>query len=245
MKEKRYLLKRSIEANINGELRITPRLDAEHVKDQELFYDLFTRESGGTELNRKEIDKVVEKEWVLDYLIPRYTDEDDPVTFICDYHSWIGERPDRLSGYPVSRKMKEILEKYNLNTEGFYKAKVLFNEEYYDYYIWEQHSGGFDNYVDFDHSTFCEEKFGGEFGDDIIQVKNHEEIMSVSRQKDWFRGWLFKRAVMKSEFKEIDCMSMPYPYQTLISERLKNALEEANITGIEIEPFHVEFEYLD
>ena len=57
-------------------------------------------------------------------------------------------------------------------------------------------------------------------------------------------SWGFNRAVMKPQFKTIDCMTMPYPYGILISERLKNALEDASLTGFEIKPFPVEFEYL-
>ena len=244
MKETRYLLKHSIKEKINGEFKITPDFDAINAKDQELFYDLFTKESDGTVLNRKEIEKVIEKDWVLDYLIPRYTDEDDPVTFICDFHSWIGERPDRLLGYPVSKKMKQILEQFKLNTEGFYKAKVLFNNENHDYFIWEQYSGGFDKYVDFKHSTFCERTIEGGYGNIEIQVENEDHLRVMRREKKWHQ-WAFKRAVMKPEFKEVDATILAYPYINIISERLKNALEEANITGIEIIPFHVEIEYLD
>ena len=61
MKEQRYILEYNITAEIDGKRYYTPQMDACNVKDQELFYDTFTRESGGTELNRKEIDKVVEK----------------------------------------------------------------------------------------------------------------------------------------------------------------------------------------
>ena len=50
---------------------------------------------------------------------------------------------------------------------------------------------------------------------------------------------------MKPEFKKVDATKLAYPYINIISERLKNALEDANITGIEIKPFHVEFEYLE
>ena len=160
------------------------------------------------------------KEWVLDYLIPRYTDEDDPVTFICDYHSWIGKQPDRLYGNPISKKMKEILEQFNLNTKAFYEAKVLFNNEYHDYYIWEQHSRGFDKYVDFEQSTFCEEKWGGGLGTEVIKVKDYEHLSDIEYEKDW-RTWIFKRAVMKPEFKEVDATILAYPYINVISERLK------------------------
>ncbi|KAB1159596.1 hypothetical protein F7018_04620 [Tenacibaculum aiptasiae] len=62
--------------------------------------------------------------------------------------------------------------------------------------------------------------------------------------KNEWRDWGFERAVMKKEYKNIDAAKLAYPYGVLISERLKNALEEAKLTGFKITPFPVEFEYL-
>jgi hypothetical protein len=250
MKEQRYLLKHNIYRS-NDDMRFAPGLDATNVKDKDMFYDLFRpgavqNEEGTVDIfNREEIDRVIVKDWKLDYLFPRYSDEEDEVEFICDYHSWIGERPDRIYGDPVSKRMKAILEQFNIDTEAFYEAKVLFQDTYHDYFVWAQNSAGFDKYVDLEHSTFCEMNWEGELGTDIVKVESGKHIMHVQTEKKW-SDWAFKRAVMKPEYKEIDCSILFYPYINVISERLKNALEavEPALTGFEIKPFPIAFEYL-
>ena len=194
-------------------------------------------------LNREEIDKVIEKDWKLDYLTPRYSDERQQVHFICDFHSWIGERPDRIHGFPVSKKMKEILEQFNLHSYKFYEAKVLFQGKYHEYFLWEQYPNGIENYIDFKETFFQEKKIDDSFGDFFIKVNSIKELRKKRREYEW-HSWSFKKLIIKPEFKEFDFMTMIYPYNMLISERLKNVLEEANLTGFEIKPFLVEFEYL-
>ena len=215
------------------EREITPCLSGYHVKNKELFYKLSTSTNV---LQDEEL-------WVFDYLVPEHLN-DGMVEFICDYHSWIVESPDYFRSFPVSKKMKEVLEKFNLYPNQFYKAKVLFEEELYDYFVWQQFLDGFDKFVNFEKSTFCEWDDMEKKGTNILQFKNIEEIIDYELEKEWW-GWGFERAVMKPVFKEIDCMRMSYPYGALISERLKNALEAANLTGFEIVPFPVEFEYLE
>ncbi len=250
MKEQRYILEKSITTKYNGKNCLTPSLNAENVKDKDLFYtnmflskeEMKSKRVDST-LNREEIDKKIVKDWKFDYLEPEHYD-DSKVNFICDYHSWVGKQPDRVNGNPISQKMKEILEDFNIFPEKkFYNAKVLFQNKKYEYYIWEMNTDSFNTYVNFEHSTFCEVNRDGELGDDTIMVKNIDELRNSRMEKEW-RQWSFKKAVMKPEYKDIDCAKLAYPYITIISERLKNALEEANLTGFEIKPFPVEFEYL-
>ncbi|WP_175578642.1 hypothetical protein, partial [Tenacibaculum aiptasiae] len=94
-----------------------------------------------------------------------------------------------------------------------------------------------------ENSTFCEWDELVKTGSDIFKVNNEKELRKIIKEKKWW-DWGFERAVMKSEFKNIDCMAISYPYGTLISERLKNALEKARLIGFKITPFPVEFEYL-
>ena len=231
MKKKYYIIHPKTSLYHDGKEVLIPNIDGVHVKNKEKFFDI------GNYSNQE-----FEKNWVFDYLIPRYSDEDEQVEFICDFHYWIGEKPFVFIGYPISKKMKNILEKFNLYPNKFYEAKVLFENAYHDYFVWQHFMDGFDKYVDFEKSTFCERKLGGEYGKDIISVNNENQLRKFKREKKWHE-WAFKNAVMIPEFKNIDCMALPYPYRTLISEGLKAALEEADITGIEIKPFHVELEF--
>ncbi|WP_175578644.1 hypothetical protein, partial [Tenacibaculum aiptasiae] len=102
---------------------------------------------------------------------------------------------------------------------------------------------GFDKFVDLDHSKFCEWDNLNKVGVDFFSFKNERELQRFVMKNEW-RDWGFERAVMKKEYKNIDAAKLAYPYGVLISERLKNALEEAKLTGFKITPFPVEFEYL-
>lgn len=177
------------------------------------------------------------------YLFPRHIEDFKEVKEINDIHGWIGTKPFDFFGYPISDRFKFILEKYNLYNMNFIPVKVLYENEYYNYFGWDLDSTGLDALVDFNHSTFCEWKKMEKYGNEVIQVENIDELIDYELEKEWW-GWGFEKAVMKPEFKSVDCIAMPYPYGTLISERLKNGLEKANLTGFEITPFPVEFEYL-
>ncbi|WP_299135507.1 hypothetical protein [uncultured Tenacibaculum sp.] len=176
------------------------------------------------------------------YLFPRHFEDEKSVDFICDFNGWIGENPFKY-GYPISENMKLVLDKYN--TLGkFLKTKVLFNENFLNYYVFELSLDSFSSFVDFENSTFCEWDELEKIGKVSMKIKNFSEVLKFRRENDWW-GWGFDKGVMKSGFKEVDCIDMPYPYGILISERLKNALEEAELTGFKITPFPVEFEYLE
>ena len=177
------------------------------------------------------------------YLYPRQLNEHTKVKRIEDIHGWIGTKPFNFYGFPISEKMKLLLEEFNLYEMSFLKTTVLFQEKKFDYYGWKISSEGFDKYVDFENSRFCQWKQEEKYTEESLKFNNLEEIIDYELEHDWWK-WGFDKAVMKPNFKEIDCMGMPYPYGILISERLKNALEETNLTGFDITPFPLEFEYL-
>ena len=231
MTEQRYILQSTTLVNYNGNLKEPPALSGEFVKDRALFFDQYAP------LN------FLEKDWVFDFLLPMYSDEEERVDFICDFHEWTQYKPN-LNCNPVSERMKKVLDQHVLYPNKFYEAKVNFKNELRPYFIWQFFLDGFDRFVDFEHSRFCEKDWEGELGTEIIKVNNLDELWDIRMEKNW-DDWGFHRAVMKPEYKKIDCAKMAYPYGIVISERLKNALEkESDLNGFEIIPFPVEFEYL-
>ncbi|KAB1159594.1 hypothetical protein F7018_04610 [Tenacibaculum aiptasiae] len=232
MKEQRYILSFSSTLNINGINEVIPDLDGSYVKNKEDFYNASL-----------DANIIYGEDWNFDYLVPRHSYEYEVVNFICDFHDWIGDKPSYFSGVIISNEMKRIIEKFNLYPNKFYPAKVLFKGEYLEYFVWQFFLNGFDEFVDLDNSTFCEWKRGVKVGDVEVKVENIEELMDYEDDNEWW-SWGFKRAVMKEKYKNIDAAKLAYPYGILISERLKNALEEAELTGFKITPFPVEFEYL-
>lgn len=233
MKEQRYILDFSNTIQKKGYQYVIPSLDGEYVKEKKKFFKL-----------SEDANKIYDTDWEFDYLFPRYSDEYEEVEFLCDFHSWIGEKPSYFSGVPISKRMKEVVEKFNLYPNKFYKAKLLFKEEFHEYYIWQFFLDGFDKFVDLEYSTFCEWDEMRKVGKDVFKFNNERELQKTVMQKDWW-DWGFNKAIMKPEYRKIDAAKLAYPYGILISERLKKALEEAELTGFKITPFPVEFEYLE
>ncbi|MEP0263339.1 hypothetical protein [Dokdonia sp.] len=227
-----YILEKSIIKTSNNSKEIISSMDGESVKDRELFF------------KKDYYNNILDSHFKFDYLLPKYMDEYKEVEFICDFHNWINYKPN-LYSFIISEKMKNILEQFDIHKKQFYNAKVLFEDKYHDYQVWHLFLDGFNEYVDFKQSIFCEYNYEHteKKGLELFKVNNQEELTDLEYNKNW-DSWGFERAVMKPEFKEIDCMAMPYPYGILISERLKNELEEAKLTGFEIKPFPVDFEYL-
>jgi hypothetical protein len=55
---------------------------------------------------------------------------------------------------------------------------------------------------------------------------------------------IFDKAVMKPKFRDVDIYFLD-TYQIVISDRLKLAIEEANLKGMKILPCPVEFQFSD
>lgn len=72
-----------------------------------------------------------------------------------------------------------------------------------------------------------------------IQLKSHEEFLSENNK---FSDYSIRIAVNKAVIKEEpDLFMYEINGRKLISERLKNAIEQSDLKGIWIEPFDVEF----
>ncbi len=153
---------------------------------------------------------------------------------IADMHSWIIKQPNGLM-YPISPRFKELLEKFNIPFSKFYTGSVTFKGIEHTYYIihilaYQYH------FIDFEKSTFFKGNlFLERISDTSVSGENIEEIKEQVGHR-----WIFNKAVMKSDFKDVDMYYLD-SYQILISERLKNAIEEANLTGVKITPCPIEF----
>ena len=236
MKEKRYILNSVYKMQYDNDIELIADMSGDNVKDKELFFDP----------EEKYTTKVYDKDWEFNYLEPTHYDEFDDIKFICDLHSWIKSRPRRIMTYPISKRMKDVLDQFNLYPNKFYPAKVLFNKKLHEYYVWQFFLYSMDKFTNFEHSTFCEWGSRKKAENDIIKATSEDELDDISMNKDW-RYISFDKAVMKPEFKNMDCVRLPFPLGIVISERLKNALEAVQpaLTGFEIIECPVEFEYLE
>lgn len=235
MDTKNYILKLVTYYDKGKKTIFNNHISGEKVKNKE---DFFSEESY--------VDRIHENKIEFDYLIPISIGNKIKITHICDFHDWLRESPSNMYSYVVSKRFKEVLNDFNLYPNQFYDAKVLFDFEFYPYFVWQLFRKGFNEFINFKHTLFCEYEFQEEkkIGTETVKVSNLKEIRKLRRTKEW-EDWGFDRLVMKPCFKEMDCVWINR-LGVVISERLKNAIEamQPEITGLEIKPCPVEFEYL-
>ncbi|MEY5047564.1 MAG: hypothetical protein RLZZ175_923 [Bacteroidota bacterium] len=154
---------------------------------------------------------------------------------ICDMHNWIVRKPYGFM-YPISARFKEILEKFNIPNLKFYPGSVIWKDIEYPYYVFHLLIRQFD-YIDFSKSTFIQGNIDGQKdGELIVNGNNMDEVTDKLDSPIW----IFEKAIMKPEFETIDMTHLGV-IGIVISERLKNAIEEANLTGVKITTCPIEF----
>ncbi|MDJ1492453.1 hypothetical protein QNI19_05895 [Cytophagaceae bacterium DM2B3-1] len=215
--------------------RVYPRLNPEKIPSQNA-------------LDRKIIyyQQFMPEDTSFHSMIPLYVGDHPPeeIHAICDLHGWIKDIPAGLM-YPVSKQFKELLEQFAIPNTKFYEGSVLWNEKEYPYFVWHLLTEKYQQNIDFGKSSFGNYNFIRHkwMSDDEIIVEDYIDLIEKKEALDW-RDWGFRRAVMKPEFRDIDAISI-HRYGIVISERLKEAIESAQLTNVSITPCPIEFEISD
>lgn len=205
---------------------LIPGMNGRFVKNKDAFFR--TGEMGP--------NKFYDRDYEFDYLVPQaYGDPEPEAEIIADYHSWHGMGTPR-GGITrvVSAKLKELLEEFTLSASKFYKARVLFKEEFYPYYVWHILMDEYEQYIDFNLTKFNNLDSWGKLTKSALEMKQFAsmEEMEAHSEKHWGWEWNFERLVLKPGFKELDFCMFPL-LNFVASERLKKAIEDAGIFGIE------------
>ncbi len=186
---------------------------------------------------------------VFDYLEPvkfHEKDEDKVPEMIYDYNFWWGESP--LGGWlkPVSDKFKNILDTFTLTEHRFYPAWVLFQGEKHPYHVLQIFRKSYLDYLDFDKSSFNNLY-------NFETLNHHKKVVksfaSMPEVESYFGehynyDWSYERLVMDPSFLDIDFITVKN-LGDLVSDRLKLAIEEAGLTGLEFHELPVAVEFSD
>lgn len=185
---------------------------------------------------------------VFNYLTPMYRGEKkvEP-EIIADYHAWIGKEPRKGYFRPVSKKLKQLLDKFNLGNHRFYPAQVLLKGNLHPYYVFHLLYNSFVEHIDFSETIFnnlnsFQKLDGGEL--EKKQFNSFEEMQNYS-DLNWNYNWNYDRLVMKPSFRSLDYCYMLNIDGDLISETLKETLEQNEITGVKIEELSIPIEFSD
>jgi hypothetical protein len=151
-----------------------------------------------------------------------------------DVHGGMGEYPRGAYWY-ISDKCKKVFEKfYIMKDSHFYATKLLYKGEKLDYWIFQFAVNFFQN-INYQKSEFYIE---GE-SDRITHIKNGKEYKSfyIDLYNQQEKGIIWKNIVYNEAFDFIKNFESEF----FVSERLKQAIEEAGLQGFKFSELEYEF----
>ncbi|MEH0154712.1 hypothetical protein V6R21_11275 [Limibacter armeniacum] len=169
-----------------------------------------------------------------------------------DIMYWIYNEPHNGNFYTVSQKFKDTVDPLQIPEFKFYKSRLkVRNELRDDYWVWQYLDREESKVVDAektryryvigllsrqqeplgeDSYSFSSFKGGREFG---------KNVAKRARLK-------YQKLVLQNHMKGFDLLPLPKGSMiTLISERLKNAIESANLKGVTIQELDFEVKFSD
>lgn len=141
----------------------------------------------------------------------------------------------------LSPKAKAILEQYNLCPHQFYSLGLYKKKVKYDYFLLKLVSN-YSDFVDYEKTSFREYDITSGYKSDSFFVKSKEEFWErrekIKAEKGISWGIWGDKLVMNKDFNcELDFFVISIlDANTYVSERLKNAIESAGLTGWEFSP---------
>jgi hypothetical protein len=147
-------------------------------------------------------------------------------------------------GFLVSKKAKITLEQFNLPKHKFYPAKLLYKDKFYEDYYWMHLGEDFTDYIEFDKTEFITKNQppwdveNWDYKITTIDIPNIDTLLSIkSKYAGSFTIIEPRSLFFNSKFnKEIDLIAISAIQDgiVLISEKLREALTNQNIDGIQV-----------
>lgn len=143
------------------------------------------------------------------------------------------------NNFLVSQKFKNLLERHHLMGHQFIESIVYGHKNItYKYYFFHSSDMHLPELVDYQKSTFYSTEWLNNNTRKPITLQNFEEYKYLmSLDKEAKMGYHLDQIALSESFDhELDLFNLfPLDFDCYISERLKNAFEEENITGVEFE----------
>ena len=188
--------------------------------------------------NFKQIDNgnIVFDVPILDYFYLESFDKKENWEWnLFDVHNFIGIANRLSTCFFISEKLKELLEKFIITEPHFYyQSKLLYKREKLNYYIF-QFTGTktfieIFSYIDFKKSIFFDpiKKENVIVSNSDEFILNYKKIYKVNGNENKLRN---RKLVVKQELDFIPLGT--FMSDNIVSERLKQAIEENDITGFE------------
>lgn len=141
-------------------------------------------------------------------------------------------------GFLIDSKTKLLLDSFSLMNHRFYPAEILVKGDLNTDYYWLQLQENLANEIDYKESTFIELDLATKIGE--IKLESFLQYESFRKDNGWKWNVEIGRVKIKSNSKlfNTDLFNLlPFDRMVLISERLKNKIEKAGLTGFKIEEY--------
>ena len=182
---------------------------------------------------------------IFNYFILRNYDEQQFAdTHLLDVHSFIGEG-SQILGWFVSEDLKLLLETFTLaKPYHFYPSKLLYKGERVDYYIFQYIGMGttdemIEKYINLSDSTFFSPKEQKHSFVNSLEefTKEYKRVITIFRLRNKLK---IRKLILKTP---LDFFPMnTHLGDIIVSEKLKNAIEQMGITGFEFSELDYEVE---
>lgn len=135
-------------------------------------------------------------------------------------------------GFIVSDRLKELLKEFKLPPHRFYPIKVY---DSHSQYFWFHYISNIEKYLDYQNTEI--EIYINRPPFDIDSTKrfsSQSDIMLFKKSMPYNKSMRFKEIHLNEDFPNYDLFEITgAQYFTLISERLKERLEQGKVTGYE------------
>lgn len=138
----------------------------------------------------------------------------------------------------MSKKLKTILDNTSINGIQFFRSSIFQNNiEYPDYYLLNVYS--FENeLIDFEKTTFSlrKRKEGGGTEQLKVNIDSYEDFLQKLSYYNEKKEILKAEKVYLQKNIDVDFIVLKNPIKYVVSEKLKEEIEDSGCTGIEFMP---------
>ncbi len=159
-----------------------------------------------------------------------------------DVHSFMGEG-SQIRGWLISEKFKRLLENFNLaKPHCFYPSKLLYKKKKLDYYIYQFAGKLITNEIRTTSINWHKSIFFNPIDESYSSINSMQEFIDESRRIMKLSKYDNEIKLLKLTLKNnFDFFPMgTYLNDDIVSERLKQAMEDNGITGFEF--FELDYE---
>lgn len=156
-------------------------------------------------------------------------------------------------GLTLSERAKELFEKFNLGTHRFYDLGQVYDgpsrqpipNKYFRLQIIKQIASIYLNYIDFENSLWIKTEGYSSEKEEVIRISSYVEYLILKATHTVF----FKRLVFKKDYEaqlpdlfKLHEIRNGYNDTLICSERLKNAIEDNQLTGFRFDELNIIFD---